>query len=581
VASYAGAGESDGDQVDGTSGDEPVPPGGDLDGDSTATTAPKADAEARPPLPALLTRRRASGLALVAVVLLAAAVAVHLHRRGHTTGDDFALYLRQAQSLFEGNIAQVISDNRLLWQHSVAVTPKMYPWGFAVLLSPFVRLFGLDYGRLKLVEVACLCVWLVLFHGIVRRRAGRIVALALTAVFATAPIYLVHTDQLLTEFPHMLAVAVVIWWLDRVMLRHRLTDAPLGELIILGLLVVAAYNVRREGVVLVVVIAAAQLVDVLGVRFRALERGRPSPWRRGANPIAGLPWPRLGAPHLAFAAGAVGAQFLLPSTLVPDNGNARRYILTRLFNLQDQVVSTDRPNYPKHLLLQLGLQERPVFGLIVIGLALAGAVVACAKAPRLNVPLAALMVTTMLVIGTHFRMVARYYFQVTPLVVFFATMLLVSAAREVVALAGARPRWFRSAAVALALAPVLWLTTIHIWSIPSRIDTARRYNDSGAVQSGPTNPRVAPAFDIVEEFTGPDDIIVYYRARTLTLYTDRRALQLGKTAIEAMTNLADYFMQNRQSDYSQPVATDRELEALGYLVVHDDPNWRLWRIPDD
>ena len=128
---------------------------------------------------------------------------------------------------------------------------------------------------------------------------------------------------------------------------------------------------------------------------------------------------------------------------------------------------------------------------------------------------------------------------------------------------------------------MLWLTTIHIWSIPSRIDAARRYNDSGAVQSGPTNPRVAPAFDIVEEFTGPDDIIVYYRARTLTLYTDRRALQLGKTAIEAMTNLADYFMQNRQSDYSQPVATDRELEALGYLVVHDDPNWRLWRIPDD
>ena len=63
--------------------------------------------------------------------------------------------------------------------------------------------WGLDYDRLKLVEVAALCVWLVLVHGIVRRRAGRIVALALTAVFATAPVYLLHTDQLLTEFPHM------------------------------------------------------------------------------------------------------------------------------------------------------------------------------------------------------------------------------------------------------------------------------------------------------------------------------------------------------------------------------------------
>ncbi len=109
----------------------------------------------------LITIRRASGAALALLVAIAAYVAIHLHRRGHTTGDDFALYLRQAQSLFEGNVAQVISDNRLLWQHSVGVTPQMYPWGFAVLLSPFVRLFGLDYGRLKLVEVACIGVWLV------------------------------------------------------------------------------------------------------------------------------------------------------------------------------------------------------------------------------------------------------------------------------------------------------------------------------------------------------------------------------------------------------------------------------------
>jgi hypothetical protein len=551
--------------ADGSTTPEPTP----------TTTAPHVTRRT------MLTARRASGLALTVLVVFAAYVAVHLHRRGHTTGDDFALYLRQAQSLFEGNIAQVITDNRLLWQHSVGVTPQMYPWGFAVLLSPFVRVFGLDFGRLKLVEVACFCAWLVLFHGIARRRAGRVVAIAVTAVFATAPLYLLHTDQLLTEFPHMLAVAVVIWWLDRVMSKHRLTDAPVADLVILGLLVVAAYNVRREGIVLVMVVAAAQLVDVLGVRTRALERGLPSPWRRGSNPIAALPWRRLAVPHLSFAAGAIIAQFLLPSTLLPDNGNSRRFILTRLFNLTDQIETRDRPNYPKHLLLQLGLQERPIYGLILIGLALAGVVVACAKSPRLNVPLAALMILTMTVIGTHFRMVSRYYFQVTPLIVLFATMLLVAAASEVVSLARKPPRWLRPAATGLALAPVLWLTTIHIWSIPARLDSANRYNDSGAVQSGPTNPRVASAFEIIDEHTRPDDIIVYYRARTLTLYTDRRALQLSTTAIPTMTAVADYFMQNRQSDYSQPVATDAELEALGYEVVYDDPNWRLWRIPQD
>ena len=556
---------------------------------SPSASAPSSSDAAAPVRRSPVTGRRVSGAGLALLVAAAAYVAVHLHRRGHTTGDDFALYLRQAQSIFQGNIAQVISDNRLLWAHSTGVTPQMYPWGFALLLAPFVRAFGLDYGRLKLVEVACLCAWLVLFHGIVRRRTSRAVAIVVTAVFATAPIYLVHTDQLLTEFPHMLAVAVVIWWLDRVVLRQRLTEAPVNDLVVLGLLMMAAYNVRRESVVFLAVLAAVQLVDVLGLRSHARRRGDASPWRRGRNPVGRLPWRRLAVPYLSFAGGCAIAQFLLPSTLVPDNGNSRRYIPTRLFNLNDP-ASCPNPrnlsppprncaNYPKHLLLQLGLDERPIFGAIVICLALAGAMVACAKAPRLNVPLATLMVTTMFVIGTHFRMVSRYYFQVTPLIVLFLAILLVNAATEIAGAVRAGSRRVRSYMVALALAPLLWLVAIHVWSIPSRVDAASRYNESGAVQSGPTNPRIAPAFDMVIEHTRPDDIIVFYRARTLTLYTDRRAVQLGTTAISKMSKIADYFMQNRQSDYSQPVASVSELRARGYEIVAEDAYWRLWRIP--
>jgi hypothetical protein len=560
--------------------------------EETELVAVEAVAPAEPERPSRrawssrISARHVSGGALVLLVAFAAYVAVHLHRRGHTTGDDFALYLRQATSIFEGNIAQVISDNRLLWSHSVGVTPQMYPWGFALILAPFVRLWGLDYGRLKDVEVVCFCVWLVLFHGIVRRRTGRAVAIVMTAVFATAPLYLVHTDQLLSELPHMLVVATVIWWLDRILLRHRLTEAPVSQLVVLGLLIVAAYNVRRESVVFVAVIAMAQLVDVLGARSAAHDLGQPSPWRRGRNPLAQMPWRRLAIPYLSFAAGSAIAQFLLPSTLVPDNGNSRRFITTRLFNLNDpdrcpNPSSRSCANYPKHLLLQLGLDERPVYGLIVICLAVAGAVIACAKSPRLNVPLVTLMATTMLVIGTHFRMVARYYFQVTPLVVLFLTILLVTAAAEVAMIVRSGSARVRNVMVGLALAPLAWLVVIHLWSIPSKIDAAARFNDSGSVQSGPTNPKIEPAFEMVEEHTRPDDIIVFYRARTLTLYTDRRALQLGTTAISTMTELGDYFMQNKQSNYSQPVATPAELEALGYEIVAEDTYWRLWRIPHD
>ena len=47
-------------------------------------------------------------LALPLVVAIGAVIAVSLHRTGHTQGDDFALYLRQARSLFDGDVGQVV-----------------------------------------------------------------------------------------------------------------------------------------------------------------------------------------------------------------------------------------------------------------------------------------------------------------------------------------------------------------------------------------------------------------------------------------------------------------------------------------
>lgn len=510
------------------------------------------DSETVAARPTTGNRRRWSGVALTVVVVAAGLVATNVHRTGHTQGDDFALYLRQAKSVFDGSMSRVIIDNRLLADNSTGVTPGMYPWGFPLLLSPFVRLWGLDLDRLKFVEVACLCVWLGLLHGIVRRRTGRIVAFALTAVFASAPAYLLHTDQLLSEFPHLVALAVVIWWLDRVMLRHRLTAAPTVDLVVLGLLAVVAYNVRRESLALVAVIGAAQLVDVAHAR------------RHNGQRIRSLPWRALGIPHVSFVIGVVVAQLLLPSTLVPDNGNSRRYIPERLFT-----------DYPRKLMVHLGFDSHQSLGRGLLAAAAVGAVVAVARAPRLNAPLAALMVATMTIIGTHFRMVDRYYYQVTPLVAYFVTVLVLEIVRFVVRHQD-RVAWRRVAFTGAAV-PLLYLTAVHAWSVKYKVSAAHEFNRKGRVQSGPTNPNVADAFPAVMANTRPDDIIVSYRARTMSLYTDRRALQTN--SFDKMATLGDYFMQNRNSDYSQPTVTESELEAAGFDLVWEDDNWRLWRIP--
>ncbi len=374
--------------------------------------APRPEAVRRAP-----SARRVvvGGLALGALVVTAAALAVSLHRNGHTQGDDFALYLRQARSLFDGDIADVVADNRFSVLNSTGrFSPYAYPWGWPLLLSPFVNFWGLDYERLKLVEVATFCAWLVLIHGIVRRRVGRVLALGVTAVVATAPLLLAHTDQLLSEFPAAAAVALFIWWWDRIQVRGRLTSAKPSDLMVLGALAAVAFNVRREAIVLVVAIAVIQVVELVG-----LVR------RRRRRPTAAVPWRAVVTPYLAFAVSAVLIQLLLPSMLFPDNGDHARYIGARI------------GDYTGDLTEQLGLGSHPAIGVIVIVVAVVGMVVGCRRRPGLDGPLAVITVLSALAISTHFRMVGRYYFQILPWVIYFVA---VAVARGHRAGAAERPR---------------------------------------------------------------------------------------------------------------------------------------------
>ena len=55
-------------------------------------------------------------------------------------------------------------------------------------------------------------------------------------MLATAPVLLAHTDQLLSEYPHAMVLAVWVWWLDHVLRRGPLIGAGTRQLVTLGVL---------------------------------------------------------------------------------------------------------------------------------------------------------------------------------------------------------------------------------------------------------------------------------------------------------------------------------------------------------
>ncbi len=496
------------------------------------------------------------------VVGVGALLAVSLHRSGHTQGDDFALYLRQARSIFDGDIGQVVADNRFAVLNSdTGFSPIAYPWVWPLLLSPFVRVWGLDYDRLKLVEVAAYCLWLVLFHGIVRRRIGWWPAIAIAAVFATAPLYLAHSDQLLTEFPHMAAVALVVWWYDRIRRDATLFSASTQQLIALGALIALAFNVRRESVALLGMVGIMLLYDV--VTSRAPNEPRVSALVRAGRER----WRTIVTPFVAFAVSATIAQLLLPSTLLPSNGNSSEYLDDRM------------SEYPAILSDQLGLGENATIGVIVLIVAAVGIVIGVRRRPALDGPLVLVAVLSTLAISTHFRQVDRYWFQITPWVVYFATVAFVAVGAWVATRRAAttRPGLARAATVT-ALVPLGALVVAHGIVLADDISDARDYNDAGRVQSGPSNPAVAPIFDAVRTHTAADAIVAHFRARTMTLLTDRRSFQTKQ--LDLIARNADYYAERRSSTFWQPELTDEAAEAAGFVEVWSDQRWILWRIVD-
>jgi hypothetical protein len=104
-------------------------------------------------------------------------------------------------------------------------------------------------------------------------------------------------------------------------------------------------------------------------------------------------------------------------------------------------------------------------------------------------------------------------------------------------------------------------------------------NRTGQQPLGPTDPRVTPVFDAVGRLTGPDDVIAFYRARTMTLYTDRRAIQT--TLVDRIRQRADYFAQQRGSDFYQPRMSEAQGRALDFEIVWSDEQWILWQVNGD
>lgn len=487
-------------------------------------------------------------------------------RSGHDWGDDFSLYLRQSQALVEGNVGEVLATTRITVQESSShvFSPYSYPWGTPLLLSPVVGLWGLDYSKLKVLETLFFAGFLVMFFQIVARRVGEVGGLVMVSLIGFSVIYVGWTDTVLADFPYLFFVVLSLWWMDRLRLRGLWVAGPVRPLIVMGLLLAFTFSIRREG--------AALFLSLAAVHGGLLWQ------RRSVRDEAPAPLRRLATPYVTAAGFLVFLQLVLPTVVLPKyEGGGLDQVKPNLLWFRDilaEHIGLKDQGYPDWSLLGSQDLALVVFTVFLV-LAVLGILVRLLNHYREDAPLIFYLLAVAFIISTLPFHEGRYLFSITPLLVYFAYQGIASTTIDAAGdSTGSWSKWTRMVPGAVAAAFLLIFVVGNGFDLYNKTQYRLDYDYA---HWGPEHPSSVEMFAEVRSRARRDEVVSFFRARAMNLYSDRQSLQLTNTA--HILARADWFVMVKNSTYVQVLLTNDEAAELGLTLEWENDRFVLWRVP--
>lgn len=488
-------------------------------------------------------------------------LATRFHESGHGWGDDFALYVNQARSLVWGNSGDVVADMRFSVENSAYTTfsPVAYPWVFPALLMPVVAIFDIDWALLKVVPTIGFTITAISLLIVARRIGSRPNATLATALIALNPVLLGFTDSVLSDLVFSGIVLSTLHLLDRwVNDRPFATEARMAMAI--GLIVSIAIHTRREGLALIPVLAVAQLV-----RSRRSTPLTSSDPRRKCSPSTVWAW----------TLGATGTiQLLLPAPILNSTGTSA---------LDPSNIWSNVTWYVGQFAQLLGLSEggdAPVelFGsrsvgqtvLLLLSVTAAFGVLDGVTGIVRDRPgrephhAVALVFVSLIVLIAPFHE-QRYLFTILPLF-----LLNVLHGTRVLGRLYRLERSVNWVVGALLLAGVIG----NLGPTVRSLDYHREYEYT---HWGPGHPAVTELFSAVRDLTDQRDVVVFFQARSMNLYTGRLAIQGNSESM--VLRRGDWYAMERDSDYIQTPLTAERAAEMGLVSVWENERFVLWRVP--
>jgi hypothetical protein len=190
-------------------------------------------------------------LGIIAISFLLCCICIHA---GHTWGDDFAMYIAQAQGILHGNTADLYLQNKIAMDSgNTIIGPYLYPEGFPLLLSPVYAFCGMNFIVLKFYCSLFFIGTLFLLYLLLKDTfTDKWILLVFMAGIAFQPELLTFSDEVLSDLPFMFFSTLCL------LLFQRNKHGFLNQLII-SFCLITAYSIRETAIVLLPVLFIYQV----------------------------------------------------------------------------------------------------------------------------------------------------------------------------------------------------------------------------------------------------------------------------------------------------------------------------------
>jgi hypothetical protein len=170
--------------------------------------------------------------ALLIIILISLAIGASTLRRGHEWGDDFAWYILQAKSIWEGTIDDFMEVSAFTnYQSTTHLGPLAYPWGYPLIITPFYAVKGINPLVLKLPGLLFYAGFLVCLYFLMRDRLSQTESLLIVSLFAFNPLLLQFLDQILSDIPSLFFTTLALLLMTRHDQRGIFYHALIGAVV--------------------------------------------------------------------------------------------------------------------------------------------------------------------------------------------------------------------------------------------------------------------------------------------------------------------------------------------------------------